>query len=134
MKYAHVFKHAHAFRLPALAVLVTVTLAAPAFADAYPVSGKWGISTSTEKGPIDCGKLRVIDFNDGQRTDTGGGVPAYRNRTVRPDGTDRYRVEDVFTTGQISNAHVNYTLRKIGDDRLEMNQQKGGLLKLRKCK
>ncbi len=134
MKYAHVFKHTHAFRMPALAVLATVTLAAPAFADAYPVSGKWGVSTSTEKGPIDCGKLRVIDFNDGQRTDTGGGVPAYRNRTVRPEGPSRYRVVDEFSTGQIGNAHVNYTLRLADDDHLEMNLQKGGLLKLRKCK
>lgn len=114
--------------------IVATALAAPAFADSYPVSGKWGVSTSTEKGPVDCGKLRVLNFNGQQRTDSAGGVPAYRNRTVRPDGTDRYRVEDEFTTGQISNAHVNYTLRKIGDDRLEMNQQKGGSLQLRKCK
>ena len=69
-----------------LATVAATALSAPAFADAYPVSGKWGVSTSSEKGPIDCGKLRVINFNDGQRTDTGGGVPAYRNRTVRPDG------------------------------------------------
>jgi hypothetical protein len=103
-------------------------------ADSYPVSGKWGVSTSSEKGPIDCGKLRVINFNGGQRTDSGGGVPAYRNRTVRPDGANRYRVEDEFTTGQIANAHVNYTLHKVDDDHLDMDQQKGGALKLRKCK
>jgi hypothetical protein len=118
----------------ALAAFATTALSASAIADAYPVSGKWGVSSSSEKGPIDCGKLRVLNFNDGQRTDSGGGVPAYRNRTVRPDGADRYRVEDEFTTGQIANAHVNYTLHKIDDDRLDMNQQKGGLLKLRKCK
>ena len=43
-------------------------------------------------------------------------------------------MEDEFTTGQIANAHVNYTLHKVDDDHLDMNQQKGGLLKLRKCK
>ena len=117
-----------------LATIAATALTAPAFADSYPVSGKWGVSTSTEKGPVDCSKLRVLNFNGNQRTDSGGGVPAYRNRTVRPDGADRYRVEDEFTTGQISNAHVNYTLRKIGDDRLEMNQQRGGSFQLRKCK
>ena len=116
------------------AVLACVTLSAPAFADAYPVSGKWGVSTSSEKGPIDCSKLRVITFNDGQRTDTGGGVPAFRNRSVRPEGSGRYGVVDVFSTGQIANANVNYTLRLVDADNLEMNLQKGGLLKLRKCK
>ena len=119
--------------LPATA-LAWLALFAPAFADAYPVSGKWGVSASTEKGPIDCGKLRVINFNDGMRTDTGGGVPAFRNRTVRPESGSRYRIVDEFTTGQIANAHVNYTLRKVDADRIELDQQKGGLLKLRKCK
>ena len=114
--------------------LACTALAAPAFADAYPVSGKWGVSTSAEKGPIDCSKLRVITFNDGQRTDSGRGVPAFRNRTVRPDGPSRYRVVDIFTTGQIKNAHVDYTLRKVDADHLELTMQKGGLQKLRKCK
>jgi hypothetical protein len=118
----------------ALIAAAATALATPAFSDSYPVSGKWGVSSSSEKGPIDCGKLRVIGFNDGQRTDSGGGVPAYRNRTVRPDGANRYRVEDEFTTGQIANAHVNYTLHKVDDDHLDMDQQKGGALKLRKCK
>lgn len=118
----------------ALAALCLTALTAPALADSYPVSGKWGVSTSSEKGPIDCGKLRVINFNGDQRTDSRGGVPAYRNRYVRPDGTNRYRVEDEFTTGQIANAHVDYTLHQVDADHLDMNQQKGGLLKLRKCK
>ena len=118
----------------ALVTLALTALSAPANADSYPVSGRWGVSASTEKGPIDCGKLRVIDFNGDQRTDTGGGVPAFRNRTVEPAGTDRYRVEDEFTTGQIANAHVDYTLHRIDTDHLDMDQQQGGLLKLRKCK
>jgi hypothetical protein len=119
--------------IAALACFATA-LAAPAFADNYPVSGRWGQSTSTEKGPIDCSKLRVISFNGNQRTDSNSGVPAYRNRTVQSAGAGHYRVEDEFTTGQIANAHVNYTLRVVDAETLEMNQAKGGALTLRKCK
>ena len=124
---------------PALAsllysALACVALTATAFADVYPVFGKWGVSTSTKKGPIDCAKLRVISFNGNQRTDSGGGVPAYRNRSVTPDGINRYRVVDVFTNGMVNNGQVNYTLHLIDVDHLELNMQKGGLLKLRRCK
>jgi hypothetical protein len=121
---------------PALvcALLAGSLVAMPAFADTYPVTGKWGVSTSTKKGPIDCGKLRVISFNGEQRTDTGGGVPAYRNRSVTRDGANRYQVVDVFTNGMVNNGKVNYTLHLIDADHLELNLQKGGLLKLRKCK
>ncbi|MFA6267160.1 MAG: hypothetical protein WC670_15765 [Pseudolabrys sp.] len=117
----------------ALAALI-LTITAPAFADNYPVSGRWGVTASTEKGPIDCAKLRIITFNGNQRTDTGSGVPTYRNRSVRPDGTSAWRVVDEFTTGQISNGHTNYTLKLIDPDRAEMNLQPGGLIKLRQCK
>ena len=113
---------------------VTLTAAVPAFADNYPISGRWGVSASAEKGPIDCAKLRVITFNGNQRTDTGGGVPAYRNRTVTSDGLSQWRVVDVFTTGQISNAQARFTLKLDDADRAEINMQPGGLLKLRKCK
>lgn len=123
-----------AARVVILAALATVILAAPTLADNYPVSGKWGASTSTEKGPINCDKLRVVTFNGNLRTDSGGGVPAFRNRTVTSIGGGRYRVVDVFTTPQIYNAHVNYTLHRIDDDHLEMNMEMGGLLALRKCK
>lgn len=109
-------------------------LATPAFAGTYPVSGKWGQSASTEKKPIDCGNLRVIAFNGSQRTDSKGGVPAYRNRTVESTGGGQYRVVDEFTTGQIGNAKMNYTLRVVDADTLEMLLEKGGTLRLRKCK
>jgi hypothetical protein len=118
----------------ACALLACSLVAVPAFADTYPASGKWGVSTSTKKGPVDCGKLRVISFNGNQRTDSGGGVPAYRNRSVTPDGINRYRVVDVFTNGMVNNGQVNYTLHLIDVDHLELNMQKGGLLKLRRCK
>ena len=115
-------------------LLACCLFAAPAFANAYPVSGKWGVSTNPKKGPIDCGKLRVISFNGEQRTDTGGGVPAFRNRSVTPDGINRYRVVDVFTNGMVNNGKVNYALHLIDADHLELNMQKGGLLKLQRCK
>lgn len=114
--------------------LAGMALCPPVLAEAYPVSGKWGVSTSSEKGPIDCSKLRVITFYEGQRTDSGGSVPAFRNRSVKQEGSGRYGIVDVFTNGQISNAHVNYSLQIVDTDHLEMNLQKGGLLKLRKCR
>jgi hypothetical protein len=117
----------------AAVALACVALSAPAFADSYPVSGKWGQSAGSDKGAIDCGGKRVIEFNGGRRTDSKGGVPAYRNRTVQPDGPSRYRVVDEFTSGQIANARVSYTLRRVDDDRFEMSQP-GGTVTLQRCK
>jgi hypothetical protein len=107
--------------------------AVPALAATYPVSGQWGESTSSAKGAIDCKGKRVIGFNGDQRTDSKGGVPAYRNRSVTPSGGG-YRIVDEFTTGQISNAHTTYTLRQVDNDHLEMTQQGGPTLKLQRCR
>jgi hypothetical protein len=117
-------------------ILVTslLCLAAPAWAGTYPVSGKWGAGDTAAKTPVDCSNLRVIAFNGDQRTDSKGGVPAYRNRTVMAVDGSHFRVVDEFTTGQISAAHVNYTLRKVDADHIELNMQPGGLLKLQRCK
>lgn len=117
-----------------LALCISASFVSAAVADTYPVSGKWGESNSSQKGPIDCGKLRVIAFNGNQRTDSKGGVPAYRNRSVTGAGSSSYRVVDEFTTGQIGNAHVSYTLRQADADHLEMKMAPGGTVKLRKCK
>jgi len=109
-------------------------LAVPAWAGTYPVTGKWGAGDAAAKTPVDCSKLRVIAFNGNQRTDSKGGVPAYRNRTVTAlDGTN-FRIVDEFSTGQISGAHVDYTLRKVDPDHIELNMQHGGPLKLQRCK
>jgi len=116
-----------------LAALLTCTLAAPALAEGYPVQGRWGESKTSENGPVDCAKLRVIAFNGDQRTDTGGGVPAYRNLSVAPD-SGGYKITDIFTTGQIRNGRVNYVLRKMDADRIELRQQVGGTIKLQRCK
>jgi hypothetical protein len=116
----------------AILSVLLIALAAPAQAATYPVSGNWGVGAPASKGPIDCGKLRVIGFNGNQRTDSKGGAPAYRNVSVTNSGSG-YRIVDEFTTGQISNAHVNFTLRQIDADYLEMTQS-GGTLKLQRCK
>jgi hypothetical protein len=114
-------------------ILAALAFSAPALAQSYPISGKWGESTSSQKGAIDCSGKRVIGFNGDTRTVSKGGVPAYRNRSVTPSGGG-YRVVDVFTTGQISNAHTTYDLRKVDADRIEMTQQGGPTLKLQRCK
>jgi len=117
----------------AFLVLLSATLAGPAMAASYPVSGRWGESASTDKGPIDCTGKRVIEFTGNTRTDSNGGVPAYRNKSITPEGNARWRIVDVFTTGQISNAAVTYTLVQVDPDHIALDLQKGGTLKLQKC-
>ncbi len=114
-----------------LPAVLFCSLATPALADNYPVSGAWGQSASSAKGPIDCSGKRVITFNGNQRTDSNGGVPAYRNKSVNAAGSS-YRVVDVFTNGQVNNAQSAYTLRQVDADHIEMNGQ-GGTLKLQRC-
>jgi hypothetical protein len=108
-------------------------LVAPATAATYPVSGKWGLSSDSKPGAIDCTGKRIVAFNGNQRTDSGGGVPAYRNRSVAQQSSSSWRIVDVFTTGQINDAHTTYTLQQLDPDRIEMQMQ-GGTLKLQKCK
>ncbi|MFZ0846610.1 MAG: hypothetical protein WAM62_12530 [Pseudolabrys sp.] len=119
-----------------LSAMLVIVLAAPGFAApaVYPVTGKWGQSTSSAKGAIDCSKLRVIGFNGDQRTDSGGGVPAYRIKSVSQQGPGNYRVVDQFTTGQINNGSASFTLQQIDADHIVMNMQPGGTLKLQRCK
>jgi len=115
-----------------LSALLAATLSAPALAASYPVSGRWGESASNEKGAVDCSGLRVISFNGDQRTDSSGGVPAYRNESVTADGPSRYRIVDVFATGQIS-ARTEYTLTVLDADHIVLQMQ-GGTLTLQRCK
>jgi hypothetical protein len=117
-----------------LLALLTACLAAPAYADNYPVSGRFGVSTSANKGAINCDGKRVIGFDGNQRTDTGGGVPSYRNLSVTPAGQGRYRIVDEFSNGQVSGGRVIYTLVRQDADHLDMQLQQGGTLKLQRCK
>jgi hypothetical protein len=115
-------------------IISALLLAVPAYAQVYPIEGRWGQSSNAEKGAIDCSGKRVIEFNGDQRTDSNGGVPAYRNQSVTPEGPSSYRIVDEFSTGQISAGHTSYALRKIDADHIEMNMQDGGSLKLQRCK
>jgi hypothetical protein len=114
-------------------ILAALAVATPALAQNYPVSGQWGESNSSQQGPIDCSGKRVIGFNGDQRTDSNGGVPAYRNKSVTKVD-DTYRVTDEFTTGQISQGRTSYTLKQVDNDHLEMKQQGGSTLTLQRCK
>jgi hypothetical protein len=116
--------------IPLAIALTALTL--PALADGYPVDGRWGQSSESAKGAIDCSNKRVITFNGNQRQDSKGGVPAYRNKSVTAEGSS-YRVVDEFTTGQISNARTSYTLRQVDADHIVMQQQQGGTIKLQRC-
>ena len=75
----------------------------------------------------------MIDFNGDQRTDSNGGVPAYRNKSVVANGPSSYRVVDEFSTGQISAGQSQYTLRRVDPNRIEMNAS-GGTTTLQRCK
>jgi hypothetical protein len=118
-------------RKAALSALLLAALAAPALADSYPVTGSWGLSASSAKGAIDCSGLRVIDFRGNQRTDSKGGVPDYRNKSVS-GGPKQFRIVDVFTNGQTNNAQVSYTLTLVDPDHIAMSGQTGSL-KLQRC-
>jgi hypothetical protein len=108
-----------------LTALLVTALATPALAQSYPVS---------EKGPIDCsGNRRIIDFLGDQRTDSNGGVPEYRNKSVQSVGQSDYRIVDEFNNGQVSNGQSEYTLRKIDSNHIVMNQS-GTALNLQRCK
>ena len=116
-----------------LTAALVAALPFAALADSYPVNGRFGVVSSFSDKPVDCGNKRVISFSGNQRTDSKGGVPAYRNRTVQSAGSSTWRIVDIITTGQIANANANYTLHAVDNDRLEMNQQPGGALKLQRC-
>ena len=117
-----------------VAATLLAALAGTALADSYPVSGRFGESATAEKDPIDCTDKRVITFNGEQRADSKGSVPAYRNRTVTPDGEQRFRVVDVFTTGQIRDAQASYTLTLVDANRVEMRLDQGSTIMLQRCK
>ena len=120
-------------RLILTVITLAAALAAPALAATYPVSGRWGQSASDKKGAIDCHGRRVIAFNGNQRTDSGGSVRAYQNRSVTDDGPGQYRIVDIFSNGQISGGHVSYTLRRIDADHIVLQLQ-SGTLTLQRCK
>src|SRR4029453_5843912 len=112
------------------AALLLGALVAPALAQTYPVQGRWGQSTNSEKGAIDFVGKRVIDFVGNQRTESNG-VPSYRNRSVTAEGPSSYRIVDEFTTGPISAGHTSYILRKVDPHHINLVME-GGALKLQR--
>lgn len=120
-------------RTQILSALLLGTFVATASAQVYPVTGKWGQTTGQDAGAIDCTNKRVIEFNGDQRTDSNGGVPAYRNKSVVSAGPSNYRVVDEFSNGQVSAGQSQYTLRKVDADHLEMSTD-NGTLNLQRCK
>src|SRR4029078_1050052 len=117
-----------------LTALLVTTLAAPAFAQSYPVSGRWGESTRSEKGPLaGAGNKRVMDFAGDQRTDSNGGVPEYRNKSVESVGQSDYRIVDEFSNAQGSAGQSESTLGKIGYEHIVINQS-GTALNLQRSK
>ena len=113
------------------AIVSLPIIAGFAVAQSYPVTGKWTYEDTGGEGPArDCGK-RYMDFQGERRFDTGGGVPDYRNRSVSGDG-DEYRLSDEFDTGQIR-ARVDYNIRRVDNDRIELKLPYNKTVKLRRC-
>ena len=58
-------------------------------------------------------------------------MPDYRNLTVTQDG-DEFRLVDEFNTGQIS-ARLNYNIRRVDNDHIELKLPANKTVKLRRC-
>lgn len=113
------------------AIVSLPIIAGFAVAQSYPVTGKWTYDDTGGDGPAkECGK-RYMDFRGERRFDTGGGVPDYRNHSVTRDG-DEYTLQDEFNTGQV-NARLNYNIRRVDNDRIELKLPANKTIKLRRC-
>lgn len=114
-----------------IALLAVLVAGASALADTYPVSGRWTYNYSPDKGPAkQCGS-RHMDFRGDRRFDTGGSVPDYRNMSVTKTGRQYAIVDEIFN-GQVR-GHVDYTLRLIDADHLEIMFANGSRILLRRC-
>ena len=114
----------------ALACLAAA-LVSPALADPYPVAGRFGASTWSDKGPIDCAGRRVVTFAGEQRRD--GGVSAFRNRSVTRIGPGHFAIIDAFPSLQVHNARTEYELQIVDADRIALGLAAGRVLKLQRC-
>jgi len=113
------------------AIVSLPIIAGFAVAGSYPVSGKWTYENTDGDGPAqECGK-RIMEFAGERRFDKGGGVPDYRNLSVSRIGSE-YRLVDEFNTGQIR-ARLDYTMRIIDGDHIELKLPQGKTIVLRRC-
>jgi hypothetical protein len=113
------------------AIVSLPIIAGFAVAASYPVSGKWTYENTDGEGPApECGK-RTMEFVGERRFDKGGGVPDYRNLSVLRNGAE-YRLLDEFNTGQIR-ARLDYTMRLVDNDHIELKLPHGKTIILRRC-
>jgi hypothetical protein len=117
----------------ALVILLAALLAgAPAAAASYPVSGHWTYNYSAEEGPAPQCDGRRMEFAGERRFDTAGGARDFRNVSVTPAGPALFRIVDEIFTGQV-HGHVDYTLRIIDSDHIELTFVSGTTVLLRRC-
>ena len=113
------------------AIVSLPVIAGFAVAGSYPVSGKWTYENAGGEGPAaECG-TRYMEFVGERRFDKGGGVPDYRNLSVSRSGAE-YRLVDEFNTGQIR-ARLDYTMRLVDSDHIELKLPQGKIIALRRC-
>jgi hypothetical protein len=119
----------------ALTFFALCTSAALAYAAVtYPVSGQWGEMKPGDQGAVDCAGRHIITFNGDQRTDSSGGVRAFRIYSSEPHGSGEFLIVDQFANGQVRSGRTTFTLKTINKDRIELRQQGGHVLTLQRCK
>jgi hypothetical protein len=112
-----------------------LVLALPAFAAEYPVQGVFAVTGQQSERELDCKDSRRIAFRGDQRTDTGGGVSAFHNRSITRVDDHTFDIIDEFSNGLIYNAKAPYRLVIIDRDRLELILWPDGKrLRLRRCR
>ena len=118
---------------PLLAALIAgASLGAPAFADSYPVSGRWTFNDASGQGPAAACTGRIMTFSGNMRSDTGGGIHEYKNKSATQVGDRLYQIVDTFYNGQTW-GFANYQLRLPDGDHIEISSAKDGSAKLRRC-
>src|ERR1700753_651889 len=109
--------------------LIAAAFAADAARAGYPGTGKWTYDNASDNGPAkDCGK-RTMEFRGAQRFTTVGGVSKYRNVSVDQASPAAFDVVDEFFNVMIR-GRVQYTLRLIDKDHIELRLERGGNIPL----
>jgi hypothetical protein len=121
------------FTILRLTVLTgALTLALPALAG-YPLTGKWTYDDVDGKGPAKICSKRQMEFAGEQRFDSEGGVHAYRNVRVEPNGAETWRITDEFVNGQVR-GRVTFTVTRADEDHINIKMAMGnGNFRLRRC-
>jgi hypothetical protein len=115
-----------------LAALAVVLAAGAAYADVFPVSGKFTYDNAEEPGPAaHCGS-RTMRFEGDRRFDTVGGASDLHNVSVVQSGLQSYQVVDEFFNAMIR-GRVYYTLSVLDPDHIQIKLDAGGTILLRRC-